>query len=151
MTGCNPYNPTSNGDRLYARGTSDTRGNLTCTLVAVKAICDAGIKLKGDLMCVYTVDEEKHGTNGAIYVLEELGLPKDDATRMMAGTAMVTAKDQLGSTYLGTSKKKGGFVDTLYSTSQFLAEEKRIPVVPDKKLYEDFINPSYLEAAINPI
>lgn len=77
MTGGNPYNPTSNGDRLYARGTSDTRGNLACTLVAVKAIRDAGIKLKGDLMCVYTVDEEKHGTNGAIYILEELGIKGD--------------------------------------------------------------------------
>lgn len=77
MTGGNPYNPTINGDRLYSRGTSDTRGNLACTLVAVKAIRDAGIKLKGDLMCVYTVDEEKHGTNGAIYVLEELGIKGD--------------------------------------------------------------------------
>lgn len=77
MTGGNPYNPTVSGDRLYSRGTSDTRGNLACTLVAVKAIRDAGIKLKGDLMCVYTVDEEKHGTNGAIYLLEELGIKGD--------------------------------------------------------------------------
>ena len=45
MTGGNPYNPTSNGDRLYARGTSDTHGNLACTLVAVKAIA---IGIKGD-------------------------------------------------------------------------------------------------------
>ncbi|MBI3562000.1 MAG: M20/M25/M40 family metallo-hydrolase [Gammaproteobacteria bacterium] len=77
MTGGNPYNPTIHGDRLYSRGTSDTRGNLACTLVAVKAIQDAGIKLKGDLLCVYTVDEEKHGTNGAIYLLEELGIKAD--------------------------------------------------------------------------
>lgn len=91
----------------------------------------------------------KDPKKSAEIIADELALPKEDVIRMMAGTAMVTAKDQLGSAYLGTSKKKGGFVDTLYSTAQFLAEEKRIPVVPDKKLYEDFINPSYLEAAIN--
>lgn len=82
-------------------------------------------------------------------IAEELALPKDDVSRMMAGTAMVAAKDQLRSAYLGTSNKKGGFVDTLYSTAQFLAEEKRIPAVLGKKQYEAFINPSYLEAAIN--
>ena len=34
MTGGHPFRPTRHGDRLYARGTSDTRGNLACTLLA---------------------------------------------------------------------------------------------------------------------
>ena len=91
----------------------------------------------------------KDPKKSAEIIADELALPKDDVSRMMAGTAMVTAKDQLGAAYLGTSKKKGGFVDTLYSTAQFLAEEKRIPAVPDKRLFEAFINPSYLETAIH--
>lgn len=91
----------------------------------------------------------KDPKKSAEIIADELALPKNDVTRMMAGTAMVAAKDQLGSAYLGTSNKKGGFVDTLYSTAQFLAEEKRIPTVPDKALHEAFINPSYLEAAIH--
>lgn len=77
MTGGHPFRPTRVGDRLYARGTSDTRGNLACTLLAVKAIRDAGIRLGGTLQCVYTADEEKHGPNGAIYLLDERGLRAD--------------------------------------------------------------------------
>jgi acetylornithine deacetylase/succinyl-diaminopimelate desuccinylase-like protein len=60
-TGGDPFRPTRDGDFLYARGTSDTRGNLACTILAVEAIRRAGICLNGTLKCVYTVDEEKNG------------------------------------------------------------------------------------------
>ncbi len=76
-TGGNPYNPTLGNGRLYARGTSDTRGNLACTLLAVDALRRNGVELKGTLRCVYTVDEEKHGPNGAIYLVDEIGLTAD--------------------------------------------------------------------------
>ena len=77
MTDGKPYSPTRHGDRLYSRGTSDTRGNLACTLLAVKALRDAGVALKGTLQCVYTVDEEKNGPDGSIYLLDEYGLKGD--------------------------------------------------------------------------
>lgn len=77
MTGGHPFRPTRHGNRLYARGTSDTRGNLACTLLAARAIRDAGIRLRGTLKCVYTADEEKHGPDGAIYLLDECGLHAD--------------------------------------------------------------------------
>ena len=77
MTGGHPFRPTRHGDRLYARGTSDTRGNLACTLLAVQAILEVGVPLKGTLKCVYTVDEEKDGPDGSIYLLDECGLTAD--------------------------------------------------------------------------
>jgi acetylornithine deacetylase len=77
MTGGHPYRPTRHGDRLYARGTSDTRGNLACTLLAVRAIREAGIPFAGTLRCVYTVDEEKNGPDGSIFLLDEKGLTAD--------------------------------------------------------------------------
>jgi len=77
MTGGHPFRPTRHGDRLYARGTSDTRGNLACTLLAVKAIRDSGVKLNGTLKCVYTADEEKNGPDGSIFLLDECGLDAD--------------------------------------------------------------------------
>ena len=55
----------------------DTRGNLACTLLAAQAIRAAGVKLRGTLKCVYTADEEKHGPDGAIYLLDERGLTAD--------------------------------------------------------------------------
>lgn len=76
-TGMNPYQPTEEEGKLYARGTSDTRGNLACTLLAVKALKENGVAFKGTLKCIYTVDEEKHGPNGAIYLLDELGIKAD--------------------------------------------------------------------------
>ena len=58
-------------------GDSDTRGNLACTLLAVRAIRDAGVALGGTLQCVYTVDEEKNGPDGSIFLLDERGLTAD--------------------------------------------------------------------------
>lgn len=77
MTGGHPFRPTRHGDLLYARGTSDTRGNLACTLLAVEAIRAAGVRLKGTLKCVYTADEEKNGPDGSIFLLDECGLAAD--------------------------------------------------------------------------
>jgi acetylornithine deacetylase len=77
MTGGHPFRPTRYGNRLYARGTSDTRGNLACTLLAARAIREAGIVMNGTLKCVYTADEEKHGPDGAIYLLDQRGLTAD--------------------------------------------------------------------------
>ena len=72
-----PFKATRHGDWLYGRGTSDTRGNLACSLLAVKALLDEGIKLKGDLICCYTVDEEKNGPHGSMYMTQTIGLKPD--------------------------------------------------------------------------
>lgn len=76
-TGGQPFTPTQKGDFLFARGTSDTRGNLACTLLAVQAILESGQRPIGTLKCVYTVDEEKNGPDGSIYLLDERGLTAD--------------------------------------------------------------------------
>lgn len=76
-TGGDPFRPTRDGDFLYARGTSDTRGNLACTILAVEALLRAGVRLQGTLKCVYAVDEEKNGPDGSIFLLEEHGLRAD--------------------------------------------------------------------------
>jgi acetylornithine deacetylase len=77
MTDFDPFKATRHGDLLYARGTSDTRGNLAASLLAVQALVEAGVKLDGTLICCYTVDEERNGSNGSIYMLNEVGLSAD--------------------------------------------------------------------------
>jgi acetylornithine deacetylase/succinyl-diaminopimelate desuccinylase-like protein len=76
-TGGEPFRPTRDGDFVYARGTSDTRGNLACTLLAVEVLQRAGVRLAGTIKCVYTVDEEKDGPDGSIFLLDEYGLRGD--------------------------------------------------------------------------
>jgi len=75
--GGDPFNATRHGDWLYARGTSDTRGNLAASILAVQALVAAGVRLKGDLICCYTVDEEKNGPHGSIYMCQTVGLKAD--------------------------------------------------------------------------
>jgi acetylornithine deacetylase/succinyl-diaminopimelate desuccinylase-like protein len=77
MTDFDPFKATRHGDLLFARGTSDTRGNLAASMLAVQALVEAGVKFKGTLICCYTVDEERNGTNGSIYMLEQVGLTAD--------------------------------------------------------------------------
>ncbi|MBV9457477.1 MAG: M20 family metallopeptidase [Bradyrhizobium sp.] len=77
VTDFDPFKATRHGDLLYARGTSDTRGNLAASLLAVQALVEAGVKLDGTLICCYTVDEERNGSNGSIYMLNEVGLTAD--------------------------------------------------------------------------
>jgi len=84
----------------------------------------------------------------AAIIAKELSLPLDDASRMMKGTEMVPCAKQLGADYLGTSKAKGKFVDTLVSTATFLTDQKRLPKVEARPTYEEFIAPKYIEAAI---
>jgi taurine transport system substrate-binding protein len=87
----------------------------------------------------------KKPDESAAIVSKELGLPLEDAKRMMKGTGMVSCPDQLKEAYLGTSAKKGKFVDTLVSTATFLKEQNRLPQVKDRSAYEAFVNPSYIE------
>ena len=77
MSGHNPYNATLRGKYLYGRGTSDTRGNMTCQLIAIEMLRQAGVKINGELICAYTVDEERHGKAGALHLLNDYGLTAD--------------------------------------------------------------------------
>ena len=76
-TNYKPFEATRDGDLLYARGSSDTRGNLACTILAAQALVENGIKLKGDLMYCFCVDEERDGTHGSIYLTKEIGIKAD--------------------------------------------------------------------------
>jgi taurine transport system substrate-binding protein len=81
-------------------------------------------------------------------IAKELQLDLPDAARMMKGTKMVSCDDQLTAEYIGDSNKRGQFVDTLLSTSTFLFEQKRLPNVPSRETFENFLVPGYLESVV---
>lgn len=76
-TNFDPFKATRHGDLLYARGSSDTRGNMASALIAAQALVEEGVKLKGDLMYCLCVDEERDGTHGSIYLTETIGIKAD--------------------------------------------------------------------------
>lgn len=82
-------------------------------------------------------------------IAKELELSVEDATRMMRGTEMVPCKTQITAKYLGDSKKRGQFVDTLISTSDFLTAQERLPKSPSRATFNTFIRPDYLESILN--
>jgi acetylornithine deacetylase/succinyl-diaminopimelate desuccinylase-like protein len=110
MTDFDPFKATRHGDLLYARGTSDTRGNLAASLLAVQALVEAGVELDGTLICCYTVDEERNGSNGSIYMLNEVGLTADyeiTAEPTAWGDASSTDTSSTDISKTGTTKNWG--------------------------------------------
>jgi acetylornithine deacetylase len=59
-----PWSATVRDNRIYGRGSSDMKSGVSCQILAVQYIEDAGIKLKGDVLVNLVVDEEisGHGT-----------------------------------------------------------------------------------------
>jgi taurine transport system substrate-binding protein len=84
----------------------------------------------------------------AAIIAKELSLPVDDARRMMQGTEVVPCAKQLTETYIGSSKARGKFVDTVIATATFLTDQKRLPKVEARQKYEDFVDPKYLESVV---
>jgi acetylornithine deacetylase/succinyl-diaminopimelate desuccinylase-like protein len=76
-TDFDPFKATRHGDLLYARGSSDTRGNMASALLAAQALVEQGVCLKGDLMYCLCVDEERDGTHGSIYLTQQVGIKAD--------------------------------------------------------------------------
>jgi taurine transport system substrate-binding protein len=81
-------------------------------------------------------------------IAKELELSVEDATRMMRGTEMVPCKNQVTAQYLGDSKKRGQFIDTLLSTSDFLTAQERLPKSPSRETFTTFLRPDYLESIL---
>lgn len=76
-TGFDPYDAARHGDLLYASGASDTRGNMAAALLALEAVTAASPDLAGELIACFTVDEDRDGVDGSIYVTQEPGLKPD--------------------------------------------------------------------------
>ena len=75
-----PWKATKTGDRIMGRGSVDMKGGLTCAIYAVKAIQDAGVKLKGQVIIESVVGEEDGGVGALATTLR--GYSADGAVIM---------------------------------------------------------------------
>lgn len=80
-----PYEAVEHEGRIYARGTSDTRANLAALLLAVEQVV-IDPPTRGTLVVALTVDEERNGVEGSLYLLEQ-GLIDCDASITVEPTA----------------------------------------------------------------
>lgn len=60
-----PWAADIRNNRMYGRGTSDMKSGLAAMTMALDSLIQLGIKLKGDVILEYTVDEEQSG-NGTL-------------------------------------------------------------------------------------
>jgi taurine transport system substrate-binding protein len=81
-------------------------------------------------------------------IASALELTQEDAKFQMSGSEWLTANEQISADYLGTSSSKGAIVQNLYDTAEFLKEQGSITKVPDKSVFENAVNPKYIEMAL---
>ncbi len=62
-----PFSAEIRGNRMYGRGTHDMKGSLAACAGAVKALVDARVRLRGDLLVAAVADEE-YGSLGTMEV-----------------------------------------------------------------------------------
>jgi acetylornithine deacetylase len=72
-----PFRPVREGNRLYGRGSCDTKGGLAAMLHVLKAVCDTQVRLSTSVVFVAAADEE-YGFRGVTKFLEK-GIKADGA------------------------------------------------------------------------
>lgn len=70
-----PFVPTQEGDRIYARGTSDDKGPAVAALFAMLALKKAGVPLKREVRLILGCDEES-GWEDIAYYKEHCDMPR---------------------------------------------------------------------------
>ena len=76
-----------------------------------------------------------------------LNITKEDAQGQRAGSIWLSGEEQLDSEYFGTSDSKGDLVKSVIDTAKFLYDQKSIDSLPDNSVFEDAVNPYYIEEA----
>ena len=74
-----PYGGVIEGGRLYGRGATDPKQGIAAMVAALQGIQDAGLKLKGDLLCTTVNEEEDGGAGGAFAMVVQRGVKADGA------------------------------------------------------------------------
>jgi acetylornithine deacetylase/succinyl-diaminopimelate desuccinylase family protein len=66
-----PFSGAIEDGKIYGRGVSDHKFPIPPLLYAVKAIEEAGVRLKGDIVFAFVCDEERGGHQGMKYVVDQ--------------------------------------------------------------------------------
>jgi taurine transport system substrate-binding protein len=81
-------------------------------------------------------------------ISDALEISQEEALKQTQGSIWLTAEQQLDPAYFGTSDKKGSLVISLKDTADFLYKQKSIMSKPELSVFEEAVNPSYIENAL---
>lgn len=68
-----PFEPRTNGDKLYGRGSSDMKGGVAAIIAGTETVLESGRRLKGEVVLSLVVDEETLGTGTTDFLKSERG------------------------------------------------------------------------------
>lgn len=140
------------GEILVSNGDAADEGYMTANVEVVSAdfaeehpdLVQKYIEAMQEARNLYSDDQDT-----AVSALsDELGLTEDEIKTQIAGAEWVSAEDQISSEYLGTSGAVGALADNLLDTANFLKDQKNITSVPDKSVFEEAVDPQYIEAVL---
>lgn len=90
----------------------------------------------------------KHPDEAAEAVAANLSISKTEAQKQMEGSSWLDIKEQLSPDYLGTSAHKGAAAASFADMADFLYEQKSLRSKPSPSTFEQAVNPSYAEKAL---
>jgi acetylornithine deacetylase len=88
-----PWQGTIAHERLYGRGALDMKGGLSCAIFAAKALLEAGVRLKGQLLIESVIGEEDGGVGTLAAVVRGY---KADGAIVVEPTELIVAPAQAG-------------------------------------------------------
>jgi len=138
--------------RVYGRGSQDMKGSLAAMIAAVKAIVDAGIRLRGDLLITAVADEE-HSSIGTEALVKEY---KADGAIVTEPTDMHLCRahrgfiwfevETIGRVAHGSRYNEG--IDANMRMGRFLAELEKLEQELLQRTPHELAGPPSLHAAL---
>ncbi len=74
-----PFGAEIEHGRMYGRGTADMKSGLAAAFLAVDFLRRAGVRLKGDVICMTNIEEEIGGAGGVLACVVQAGVRADAA------------------------------------------------------------------------
>jgi len=143
-----PFSPRYLDGKVYGRGACDMKGGIACNYMAVKSLRDAGIRLKGDVKILTTIDEEV-GNCGMLALTEKgysadgalVAEPSDEALTVSSAGSIWYKLHIYGKAAHGGSAYYG--VNAIYKALPFISrirdweEERRLRLFGKARFYEN--------------
>lgn len=86
-------------------------------------------------------------TQAAALIAKELNITPEEATAQASGLIWLTAAEQIGADYFGTTAAPGALGQALKTTADFLVEQKVLDSAPDLAVFQSGANPAFLQQA----
>src|SRR5215210_3519711 len=128
-----PLSGTLEGDLLYGRGSCDMKGGLVTHLIALQALSDLGLELRGDVTIAATVGEENGGLGALSTVLRGY---RADAAIITEPTRLALVPAQGGSLVFRL-KIQGRSAHAAVRDEGVSALEKFVPIFENLRALEE--------------